>query len=71
MMMKKHMAERDVALQTLPAPVALTPEQVKEVASLTAGGLLTLGGVPPWIRSGGLPAGPYINVAAGGGVAVM
>jgi len=69
MMTKKHMAERDAALQTLPAPVALTPEQVKEVASVTAGGLLTIVS-PPWIRSGGIPAGPYLNVAAGGG-AVM
>jgi hypothetical protein len=65
-MTKKPMAERDAALQTLPAPVALTAEQVKEMASLTAGGLTLI--VPPWIRSGGIMVGPYLPGAGGAGV---
>jgi hypothetical protein len=41
----------------LPEPIALTPDQLKEIASKTAGGLVT---VPHSIViiAGGLPAGP-------------
>jgi hypothetical protein len=49
----------------LPEPVALTPEQLNEIAATTAGGL-TLSPSNLIIRSGGIPPAPYLSAAAAG-----
>lgn len=50
----------------LPEPIVLTPEQLKEVATVTAGGL-SVASLSNIIRSGGIP--PALFVGAFGGLA--
>lgn len=45
----------------LPEPVALTPDQLKEMASLTAGGLAL--SALSVTRAGPYPPMPYVNAA--------
>ena len=45
---------------SLPGPVALTPEQLKERATLTAGGLTLIPGVVT--RAGPYPPMPYVSL---------
>jgi hypothetical protein len=47
----------------LPAPVALTPDQLQEMARLTAGGL-SLASAALITRAGPYPPMPYLNLGA-------
>jgi len=48
---------------SLPEPVALTPEQLKEMATMTAGGL-TLTSAALITRAGPYPPMPYVSLGA-------
>jgi hypothetical protein len=47
----------------LPEPVALTPDQLKEMAAMTAGGLSLVSNALI-IRAGPYPPAAFLNVAA-------
>jgi hypothetical protein len=59
-MTKTRMTMRDEH-SALPDPIALTPDQLKEIATATAGGLL-LAPTSIVIRAGGIPPAPYLSV---------
>jgi len=57
---------------SLPKPIALTPEEARQVAAGTAVALLAAGSLSPTlmaiIRQGGYPIDPGVLTGGGGGV---
>jgi hypothetical protein len=43
----------------LPEPIVLTPDQLKQIATVTAGGL-SLAALFNIVRAGGIPPAPYL-----------
>jgi hypothetical protein len=48
----------------LPEPIVLTPDQLKQIATVTAGGL-SLPAFSNIIRAGGIPPDPYLGGSVG------